>query len=93
MEVLHAVIGNFLSDHSLIGVELQLRKQYKKSESARHRNFKAFNLEAFTSECNNNRILQQTALEVAHNEFTQELTRTLDKIASIEEKKKTKKKE
>ena len=73
-------------------MELQLRKQYKKSESARHRNFKAFNLEAFTSEFNNNRILQQTVLEVAYNIFTQELTRILDKIALIEEKK-TKKKE
>ena len=58
----------------------------KNQESTRHRNFKAFNLETFTSKLNNNRMLQQTALEVAHNEFTPELTRTLDKIAPIEVK-------
>ena len=49
VEVLHAFIGNFISDRTLVGVELQIRKQYKKSESARHRNFKALHLEAFTS--------------------------------------------
>ena len=90
VEVLHAYIGNFKSDYRLAGVELQLRKQYKKSESGRHRNCKAFDLEAFTSEFNNNRILQQTALEAAYNEFTQVLARTLDKMAPIEEKKTTK---
>ena len=87
VEVLHAFIGNFILDHRLFGVVLQLRKQFEKSESPRHRNFKAFNLEAFTCEFNNNRILQQTVLEVAYNIFTQELTRILDKIAPIEEKK------
>ena len=74
VEVLHAFIGNFILDHKLVEVELQLRKvrkQYKKLASARHRNFKAFDLEAFTSKFNN-RILQQTALEVAYNKFTQE---------------------
>ena len=89
VEVLHAFIGNFISDHRLVGVELQLRKQYEKSESARHRNIKAFDLETFTRAFNNSRILQQTALEVAYK-FTQELARTPDKVASIEEKKKPK---
>ena len=90
VEVLHAFIGNFKSNHRLVGMEIQLRKQYEKSESARHRNFKAFDLEAFISEFNKNRILQQTALEVAYNKFTQELTRALDKIAPIKEKEKSK---
>ena len=86
VEVLYAFIGNFTLDHRLVGEELQLRKQYEKSV----RNFKAFNLEAFTSKFDNNRILQQTALDIAYNEFTQDLTRTLDKIAPREEKKKAK---
>ena len=60
---------------------------FEQSESARHRHFKAFDIEAFTSKFNNNRILQQTALEAAYNEFTQEPTRTLDNIKPIEEKK------
>ena len=36
-------------------------------------------------EFNNDRILQQTSLENAYNEFTQELTRTLYKIVPTEE--------
>ena len=54
MEVLHTFIGNFISDHRLVGVKLQLRKQYKKLKSTRHRNFNAFNLDVFTSKFNNN---------------------------------------
>ena len=40
-KVLHAFIGNFILDHRLVGVELQLRKQYEKisqldTETSRH---------------------------------------------------------
>ena len=70
MEVLHAFIGNVILDHRLVGVELQLRSNMK-NQSARHRNFKAFDIETFTSKFNNNRIIQQTSLEVAYTEYTQ----------------------
>ena len=64
------------------------KKKHEKSESSRHRNIKVFNLKTFTKECNNDRILQQTPLEKAHNKFTQGLTRTLDKITPMKDKKK-----
>ena len=89
IEVLHAFIGNYDSDHRIVGIELQLKK-HKKLQSSRHRTFKAFNLKMFTKEFHNDRILQQTSLENAYNKFTQELTRTLGKITSMEDKKKPK---
>ena len=82
IEVLHAFMDNYISDHRIVGIELQLKK-HEKLESSRHRNFKAFNLKTFTKEFNNDRILQQTSLENAYNEFTQELTTTLHKIAPM----------
>ena len=69
-------------------LELQLKIQHKKIKSSRHRNFKAFNLKTFTKEFDSNRILQQTSLENAYNKFTQQLTRTLDKIEPIEDNEK-----
>ena len=38
IEVLHAFIGNYISEHRIVGIELQLKKQHEKLESSRHRN-------------------------------------------------------
>ena len=39
IKVLHAFFGDYISDHRLAGIELQLRKQQEKSESTSRRNF------------------------------------------------------
>ena len=65
VKVLHSFIGNFISDHRVVGSELEVRKQLEKHQSARHRNYKEFNLNSFMQEFNNNRILEQSSLKDA----------------------------
>ena len=54
IKVLHAFLWDYISDHRLAGIELQLRKQQEQSESTSHRNYIGLNLENFKS-----RIQQQ----------------------------------
>ena len=42
VKVLHSFIGNFISDHRVVGIELEIRKQLEKHQSTRHRNYKEF---------------------------------------------------
>ena len=89
VKVLHFFIGNFISDHRVVGTELEFRKQWEKQQSTKHRSFKEFNLDSFMQEFNNNRILQQSSLKDVVQVFNEEIERTLDIIAPLEEKKKT----
>ena len=63
VKVLHAFLGDYISDHRLAGLELQLRKQRKKSESISHRNYRGLNLDNFRKEFNINGILEKDNLE------------------------------
>ena len=92
VKVLHSFIGNFILDDRVVGIELEIRKQQEKHQSARHRNYKEFNLNSFSQEFNNNKILEQSSLKDAVWEFNEEMERTLDIIAPLEEKKKLKRK-
>ena len=65
VKVLHSFIGNFISDHRIVGIELEIRKQLEKHQSTRHRNHKEFNLNSFMQEFNNSRILEQSSLKGA----------------------------
>ena len=75
VKVLHSFIGNFISDHRVVGSELEVGKQLEKHQSARHRNYKEFNLNSFMQEFNNNRILEQSSLKDAVWIFNEEMER------------------
>ena len=65
VKVLHSFIGNFILDHRVVGIELEIRKKLEKHQYTRCRNDKKFNLNSFIQEFNNNRILEQSSLEDA----------------------------
>ena len=92
VKVLYSFISNFISDHRVVGIELEIRKKLEKHQSTWHRNYKEFNLISFTQEFNNNRILEQSSLKDAVQIFNEEVERTLDIIAPLEEKKRFKRK-
>ena len=81
IKVLHAFLVDYISDHRLAGIELQLRKQQEKSESTSHRNYRGLNLDNLRREFNNNRILEKDILEEAFTEFKEKMTRALNKLA------------
>ena len=47
VRVIHSFIGNFISNHRVVGIELEIRKQLEKHQSTKHRNYKDFNLNNF----------------------------------------------
>ena len=47
VNVLHSFIGNFISDHRVVGIELKIRKQLEKHQFTRHKNYKEFNVNSF----------------------------------------------
>ena len=63
VKVLHSFVGNFISDHRVVGIKLEIKKQLEKHQPSKHRNYKEFNLNNFTWEFNNNRILEQSSLK------------------------------
>ena len=42
VKVLHCFIGNLISDHRVVGIELEIRKQLAKCQPTKHRNYKYF---------------------------------------------------
>ena len=65
VKVLHSFIGNFISDHRVVGIELKIRKQLQKHQLTKHRSYREFNLNSFTQEFNNYKILEQPTLKDA----------------------------
>ena len=90
IRVIHSFIGNFISDHRVVGIELEIRKQIEKPQSTKHRNCKDFNLNNLSQVFNSSKILDQSSLEDAVQAFIEKIIKTLDKIAPIEEKKELK---
>ena len=62
--VLHAFLGDNILDHRLAGIELQLSKQQKKSESTSHRNYGGLNLDNFRKEFNNSNTRQRQSRSI-----------------------------
>ena len=87
VRVIHSFIGNFISDHRMVGIELEIKKQLEKCQSTMHRNYRDFNLNNFSQVFNNNKILDQPSLDKPVQVFNKEMERTLNKIAPKEEKK------
>ena len=63
--VVHSFIGNFISDHRVVGIELKTKKQLEKHQSTMHRNYRDFNLNNFSQLFNNDKILNQPSLDEA----------------------------
>ena len=61
VKVLHSFIGNFISDHRVVGIKLEIRKQLEKHQPTKYRNYKDFNLNSISQEFNN-KILDQSSL-------------------------------
>ena len=90
VRVVHSFIGNFISDHRVVGIELKTKKQLEKHQSTMHRNYRDFNLNNFSQVFNNNKILNQPSLDEAVQIFNEEMERTLDEIAPKEKKREQK---
>ena len=90
VKILHPFIGNIISDHRVVGIGLEIRKQLENHQSTRHKNYKEFNLNSFMQVFSNNRIVKQSSIYDAVQVFIEEMERTLDIIATLEGKKKPK---
>ena len=87
VRVIHSFIGNFISNHRIVGIELEIRKQLEKHQSTKHRNYRGFNLNNLSQVFHNNKILDQSSLEEAVQTFNEEMETALNRIAPKEEKK------
>ena len=67
-----------------------MKKQLVSIESSKTRSYKDFNPSDFNTSFNNDNILEQDSLEQAVIELEKELTRTLDKLAPLQDRRKKK---
>ena len=65
VRVIPSFIGNFISDHRIVGIAVEIKKQLEKHQATKHRNYRDFNLNNFSQVFNNNKILDQSSLEEA----------------------------
>ena len=80
LEVRHSFIGEFLSDHRLVGIEINIRKMRCQLGGQTRRPFKKLDLNTFKQEFNNEAVTQHRQLDEIWTAFEKELTRTLDKL-------------
>ena len=73
VRVIHSSIGNFISDHGIVGIEVEIKKQLEKHQSSKHRNYRDLNLNNFSQVFNNNKILDQSSLEEAMQACNEEM--------------------
>ena len=81
--VQHAFIGPYLSDHRLVGIEINARKHIKHLEDQHRWPLKELDIDTFKKEFRNETIIQHSNLDTIWKEFNRELTRTLDKLAPL----------
>ena len=86
IRIYHTFTSSYTSDHHLIGIELQMKKQLVSIESSKTRSYKDFNSSDFNTSFNNDNMLEQDNFEQAVVELEKELTRTLDKLAPLKDK-------
>ena len=65
VRVIHSFIGNLISNHRIVGIELEIGKQLEKYQSTKQNNF--------SQVFNNNKILDQSSLEEAMHAFNEEM--------------------
>ena len=57
VKVYNAFTSTYISDHRLVGIELQMKKQLEKIDSSKTRNYKEFSPETFEETINDSSIL------------------------------------
>ena len=80
LEVRHSFLGDFLSDHRLVGIEVNIKKMRRQLENQNRRPFKKLDLNTFKQEFNNDAVTQHRQLDEIWAALEKELTRTLDKL-------------
>ena len=80
LEVRLSFLGEFLSDHRLVGIEINKRKITCQLENQNRRPFKDLDLDAFKQEFRNDVVIQHRQLDGIWLALEKELTRTLDKL-------------
>ena len=88
IKVFHAFTSTYISDHHLVGTELQMKKKLVRIESSKTRNYKNFTPIDFAATFNNEHIIEQDEFGLAVQELEQKFTRTLDELAPLEDRKK-----
>ena len=84
--VIYSFTGNYISDHRLVGIELETSKLWEKPTSTRFRKYTDLTLENFTAMFRNEEITQHSKLEDALEAYNKELERTLDKLVPAKKK-------
>ena len=90
IRIYNAFASIYILDHRLVGIELQMKKQLASIESSKAKSYKDFNPSDFNTSFNNNNILGQDSFEQAVRELEKELTRTLDELAPLLDRRKKK---
>ena len=80
LEVRHSFLGEYLSNHRLVGIEINKRKITCQLENQNRRPFKDLDLVTFKQEFHNEAVIQHRQLEEIWSALEKELTRTLDKL-------------
>ena len=89
--VRHSFIGEYLSDHRLVRIEINKKKIPVLLDNKPRRQFKKLDVENFTKVFNNEIVLKHSKLEDIWSTLLKELNRTLDEIIPIEDQKKIRK--
>ena len=69
LKVYHAFTSMYISDHCLVGIELQMKKQLTRIESRKTRSYKGFNPRNFEASFHNSTILEQDDFTLAVQEL------------------------
>ena len=78
--VRHSFLGDYISDHRLVGIEINKKKVTCQLGNQNRRPLKDLDLATFEQEFNNEVVLQHRQLEDIWSALEKELTRTLDKL-------------
>lgn len=86
--VRHTFIGEYVSDHKLVGIEINMKKVAMQLDNQPRRQFKKLDLDNFTQEFKNEDILKDRELGHIWSALEEEFKRMLDEIVPERKKKK-----
>ena len=78
--VRHTFIGEYVSDHKLVGIEINMKKVAMQLDNQPRRQFKKLDLDNFTQEFKNEDILKDRELGHIWSALEEEFKRMLDEI-------------
>ena len=78
IKVIESFIGEYTSDHRLVGIELEIRKHRDKVLPTKRRDYKEFSIDSFSKHFDQNSILERSDLETAMDQMEHEMERVLD---------------